>query len=265
MRPLLSALALAVSGVMAGLVAAVAAKGAGSLTSDFLFTLPAGAGREGGILSVILSTLWLAAGALAFSLPLGVGTALYLVEYAPPGRIVGLIRSLTETLAGVPSILFGLFGFAVFVVRLGWGPSLLSGSATLAVMLLPTVIRTSEEAVAAVPQELREGAAALGAARWDAIRRIVLPQAAPGILTGALLALGRAVGETAAVLLTAGTDLALPRSPLDPGRPMAVHLYILAGEGLSDGRAYATALALVCGVLFVNIFAHLLLGGRRVR
>lgn len=263
MRPLLTALALAVSGVMVGLVAALAAGGAGSLTLDFLFSLPARAGREGGILSVILSTLWLAAGALALALPLGLGTALYLVEYARPGRLVRLIRSLIETLAGVPSILFGLFGFSVFVVRLGWGPSLLAGSATLALMLLPTVIRTSEEAVAAVPQELREGAAALGATRWEAVCRIVLPQAAPGILTGALLALGRAVGETAAVLLTAGTDLALPRSPLDPGRPMAVHLYILAGEGLDDGRAHATALALVCGVLLVNTLAHLLLDGRR--
>ncbi|BAD39222.1 phosphate ABC transporter permease PstA [Symbiobacterium thermophilum] len=265
MRPLLSALALAVTGVMVGLLAALAAGGAGSLTPEFLFTLPAAAGREGGILPAILSTLWLAAGSLALALPLGVGTALYLAEYAPPGRWVAAIRSLTETLAGVPSILFGLFGFSVFVVRLGWGPSLLAGSATLALMLLPTVIRTSEEAVAAVPQELREGAAALGATRWDAVRRIVLPQAAPGILTGALLALGRAAGETAAVLLTAGTDLALPRSPLDPGRSMAVHLYLLAGEGLSDGRAHATALALVCGVMVLNALAQLLMGGRRDR
>nr|PZN72077.1 MAG: phosphate ABC transporter permease PtsA [Bacillota bacterium] len=263
MRALLTALALAVTGVMAGLVAALAAGGARTLTLQFLFTLPAAAGREGGILPAVVSTGWLAAGALALALPLGVGTALYLQEYAAPGRLLGFLRSLTETLAGVPSVLFGLFGFSVFVVRLGWGPSLAAGSATLALMLLPTIIRTSEAAVAAVPRELREGAAALGATRWDAIRRIVLPQAAPGILTGALLALGRATGETAAVLLTAGTDLALPRSPLDPGRPMAVHLYLLAGEGLSDGRAHATALALICGVMLVNALAQLLMGGRR--
>ncbi|MEW8979139.1 MAG: phosphate ABC transporter permease PstA [Symbiobacterium sp.] len=259
MRPLLGALALAVSATMIGLVALLVVQGAGNLTWEFLFTMPSRAGREGGILPALLSTLWLAAGAMALALPLGLGTALWLVEYAPPGRFVGAVRTLTEALAGVPSILFGLFGFALFVVRLGWGPSLLAGSATLALMLLPTIIRTSEEAVAAVPRSLREGAAALGATRWDAIRLVVLPQAAPGILTGAMLALGRAVGETAAVLLTAGTDLSIPRSPLDSGRSMAVHLYLLAGEGLSDGRAHATALALVAGVLLLNGLANWLM------
>jgi len=265
MRPLLAGLALLVSGMMVGLVALLAVRGGGSLTFEFLFSLPTRAGREGGILPVLLATFWLAAGALATALPLGVGTALYLTEYARPGPLVGAIRALTEALAGVPSILFGLFGFAVFVVRLRWGPSLLAGSATLALMLLPTVIRTSEAALTAVPQALREGAAALGATRWDAIRLVVVRQAAPGILTGALLALGRAVGETAAVLLTAGTDLAPPRSPLDPGRPMAVHLYLLASEGLSEGRAYATALALVCASLLFNAVANAALRGGQAR
>jgi phosphate transport system permease protein len=175
------------------------------------------------------------------------------------------MRSLIEVLAGVPSILFGLFGLSVFVVRLGWGPSILSGSLTLALMLLPTIIRTSEEALLAVPQALREGAAALGATRWQAVRRVLLRQAAPGILTGAMLALGRAVGESAAVLLTAGLDLTLPLSPLEPGRPLAVHLYILAGEGLEDGRAYATALALAGSALLFNLVATALMKGGRVR
>ncbi len=259
LKALLTALAMLVTGLLAGLLALLLLRGAGDLTLHFLLGIPTRAGREGGILPVLAATAWLAGGSMAIALPLGIGTALYLREYAPPAHIVSVLRALTETLAGVPSILFGLFGFALFVVRLGWGWSLLSGSATLALMLLPTIIRTSEEALAAVPLALREGAAALGATRWQAVARVTLRQAAPGIMTGAVLALGRALGETAAVLLTAGSDLALPLSPFDPGRSMAVHLYILATEGLSDGRAYATALALVVAVLAVNLSANFLL------
>lgn len=260
MKAVLSFLALAVAGVLAAIIGLLVARGAGALSLDFLLDMPARAGREGGILSVLAATGYLVAGALAVALPVGVATALFLQEYAPPGRAVRAIRALTEALAGVPSIIFGLFGFSLFVIRLGWGWSLAAGSATLGLMVLPTVVRTSEEALASVSRELREGAAALGATRWETIRRVVLPPAAPGILTGAMLALGRAFGETAAVLLTAGSDLGMPTSPLNPGRPMAVHLYILATEGLSEGRAWATALALVVGVLGVNLAANLLLG-----
>ncbi|HYG59091.1 MAG TPA: phosphate ABC transporter permease PstA [Symbiobacteriaceae bacterium] len=265
MKAALSALTLLVTGVLAGLLALLAVKGAGSLTVDFLLGMPVRAGREGGILPVLVSTGYLVGGALAMALPLGVGTALYLQEYAAGSRLVGAVRSLTEALAGVPSVLFGLFGFSLFVIRLGWGWSLLSGSVTLALMVLPTMVRTAEEAFGAVPRELKEGAAALGATRWEVIRRVVLRAAAPGILTGAILALGRALGETAAVLLTAGSHLGMPASPLDPGRSMAVHLYILASEGLSDGRAYATALALTAGVLAVNVAANMIMawGHRR--
>lgn len=259
MKAILSALALMVCGILFGLLALLFIKGAGYLTLDFLWDLPARAGREGGIRPVLTATGLLVGGALTLALPLGVGTALYLQEYAARSRGVALIRTLTEALAGIPSIIFGLFGFSLFVIRLGWGWSLASGSATLALMLLPTIIRTAEEALAAVPTELREGAAALGATRWQRVRRVVLRQAAPGILTGAILALGRALGETAAVLLTAGSDLGMPASPLEPGRSMAVHLYILATEGLSDGRAYATALTLVLAVLAVNLTANLVM------
>lgn len=259
MRAVLSALAVVVVGVLAAIVGLVVVRGTPALNAGFLLDLPAKAGREGGILPVLVSTGWLVGGALLLALPLGVGTALYLQEYAAGGRLVGAVRSLTEALAGVPSVIFGLFGFSLFVIRLGWGWSLLSGSATLALMLLPTVIRTAEEALGGVPRELREGARALGATRWESIVRVVLKQAAPGILTGAILALGRALGETAAVLLTAGSDLGLPAGPADPGRSMAVHLYILATEGLSEGRTYATALVLVLSVLAVNLTANLLL------
>jgi len=259
MRAVLSGLALLVAGVLVGLAGLLVARGAGGLTGEFLLSMPARAGREGGILPVIVATLWLTGGALAAALPLGIGTAAYLQEYAAPGKLVGILRTLTEALAGVPSILFGLFGFSLFVIRLEWGWSLAAGSATLALMVLPTIIRTAEEAIAAVPRELREAAAALGATRWEVTRRVVLRHALPGLLTGAILALGRAAGETAAVLLTAGSHLGLPTSPTDPGRSMAVHLYILATEGLSESRTYATALVLLLAVLGVNLLANLIL------
>jgi phosphate transport system permease protein len=259
MKAILSALALLVMGLFVGLVGLLVVRGASGLSLDFLFTLPARAGREGGILPVLVSTVYLVGGALGFSVPIGLGTALYMQEYAQQGAMVRAVRTLTEALASLPSILYGLFGFSLFVIHLHWGWSLASGSVTLALMILPTMIRTAEESLASVSRELREGAAALGATRWQTSWRIVLRVAAPGILTGAILGMGRALGETAAVLLTAGSDLGMPTSPLGAGRSLAVHLYILASEGLSDERAYATALALVLGVLVVNITANLLL------
>lgn len=259
MKAILSALALLIVGLMAGLVGLLIVRGAPSLSLSFLLGQPRLAGEEGGILPVIIATGYLVGGALLLALPLGVGTALYLQEYAPDGRPLAALRSLIEALSGVPSVIFGLFGFGLFVIRLDWGWSLASGCCTLALMVLPTMIRTAEEALYAVPGLLREGAAALGATRWETIRRVALPQAAPGILTGAILALGRALGETAAVLLTAGSNLHLPASVWDTGRSLAVHLYILGTEGLSEGRAYATALVLVIGVAAVNLTANLLL------
>lgn len=256
MKAILTAVALTVLGLLLGILGAIAARGAGGLDSAFLLTMPSRAGREGGILPVLASTGLLVGGALALAVPVGVAAALWLREFAAPGPAVRLMRCLTAALAGVPSILFGLFGFALFVVRLGWGWSLASGSATLALMLLPTIMQTTEAAMAAVPDEWREGAIALGATPERTLLRISLPAAAPGILTGVILALGRALGESAAVLLTAGSSLAMPRSLLDPGRSMAVHLYILATEGLSDSRTYATALLLAAGVLAVNLAAE---------
>jgi phosphate transport system permease protein len=259
-RVVLSGVALVVTGLLVALLGLLVVRGSPGLSLEFLLGLPARAGREGGIVPVLLSTVWLVGGALLVALPVGIGAALYLQEYAAPGPQLRLLRTLIEALAGVPSIIFGLFGFSLFVIRLGWGWSLAAGSLTLAFMLLPTVIRTAEEALAAVARDLREGALALGALRWQMIRRVVLPVAAPGIATGAVLATGRALGETAAVLLTAGTDLGMPSSPLEPGRSMAVHLYLLAAEGLSEPRAYTTALLLVGAVLAFNVAANLLAG-----
>lgn len=248
-------LVLAVAGVLAGLLGHVLLHGWGALDWAFLAALPGRAGREGGVLPMLVATVWLVLGAVLAVAPVGIGAALWLCEYAPPGRLVALMRAMTEALAGVPSIVFGLFGFSLFVVRLGWGWSLAAGSATLGLMILPTVVRTAEEAVQAVPRSLREGALALGATRWEMVRRVVLPAAAPGIATGLVLGAGRAMGETAAVLLTAGSDPGMPLSPLDPGRSLSVHLYILATEGLSSTRAYATATVLLGAVLAVNTAA----------
>ncbi len=252
----LLALAAAVTvAILLALLLYVLVKGLPLVSWEFLTEMPRRMGRLGGIYPTIIGTLYLSAVSLAVAGPVGVAAAVYLAEYAPPGRLTRLYRFGTETLAGVPSIIFGLFGFATFVIflRLGW--SVLSGGLTLALMILPTVIRTAEEALKAVPYAYREGSLALGATRWQTTWHVVLPSALPGILTGLLLGLGRAVGETAAVLLTAGSSLTIPFSPLDPARTMSIHLYILAVEGISLERAYATAAVLVVTILLLNLLA----------
>lgn len=254
-RGLLWAAAAVTTAILLSLLLYVLAKGLPLVSWEFLTALPRRMGRLGGIWPTVVGTLYLAGVALVVAAPVGVAAAVYLAEYAPPGRLTRLYRFGTETLAGVPSIIFGLFGFATFVIlfRLGW--SVLSGGLTLALMILPTLIRTAEEALKAVPRAYREGSLALGATRWQTVWRVVLPSALPGILTGLLLGLGRAVGETAAVLLTAGSSLAVPASPLDSARAMSVHLYILAVEGISLERAYATASVLIITVLALNLLA----------
>ncbi|RYD04737.1 hypothetical protein N752_12485 [Desulforamulus aquiferis] len=173
--------------------------------------------------------------------------------------MVKVIRFATETLAGIPSIIFGLFGFAFLVLFMGFSWSLLSGGLTLAFMVLPTIVRTSEEAIKSVPLSFREGSMALGATKWQTVWKIVLPSALPGILTGIILSMGRAVGETAAVILTAGSSLNIPASIMDPGRTMSVHLYILAMEGISMEKAYATAAVLIILIFVINSLANLIM------
>jgi phosphate transport system permease protein len=199
---------------------------------------------------------------IACALPLGVGTAIYLVEYTREGRLTRAIRFGSECLAGVPSIIFGLFGFVLFVITFGFGWSVLSGGLTLALMTLPIIIRTSEEALKAVPAAYREVAMSLGASKWQAIAGVVLPAALPGILTGLILALGRAVGETAAVIFTAGSNL--PHRTLsslfDGTRTLSVHFYQLAREGISADHAYASAAILVLAISVINLGSSLALG-----
>ncbi len=233
----------------------VLVRGVGQIDWDFLTQNPRQAGKMGGIRSTIIGTAYLTAVALAIATPIGVAAAIYLTEYVKQSPFVRLIRFGTEALAGIPSIVFGLFGYSLFVEKLHWGWSVRSGGATLALMVLPFIIRTSEEAIKAVPRSYREGSLALGATQWQTIRRVVLPSAIPGIMTGVILAIGRAVGETAAVLLTAGSPVFAPTSLSDPARSMAVHLYYLASENLSMERSYGTAAVLVFLILGINVLA----------
>jgi phosphate transport system permease protein len=229
------------------------------LNIDFFLQTPRQMGRAGGIFSTIVGTIALTLVALVIATPLGVGTAIFLREYTRESRVSRMIRFGTDCLAGVPSIIFGLFGFVFFVIFLRMGWSILSGGLTLATMILPTIICTAEEAVKAVPYSYREVSFALGGTRWQTIRKMVLPNAIPGILTGVLLGVGRSVGETAAVILTAGSSFLTPDSIFSPIRTMAVHFYILAREGISMEMAYATGAALILLILAINTAANWLM------
>lgn len=231
-------------------------RGVPHITWEFLSQEPIMMGKEGGILPVIVGTIYVTFVAVVIATPIGVAGAIYFTEYAKEGKIIKVIRFFTEVLAGIPSIIFGLFGFAFFVIQLGMGWSIISCGLTLAVMILPTIIRSTEEALKTVPQAYREGSLAVGATKWYTIIKVVLPCCHNGIMTGVILGLGRAVGETAAVMLTVGGALNMPISILDSTRTMALHLYILASEGISDQKTYATAALLIIIVLIINTAAN---------
>lgn len=209
----------------------------------------------------IVNTMMMTLLTLLVAVPIGVCSAVYLVEYAKRGsRLVKLIRLTTETLTGVPSIVYGLFGYLLFVVTLKWGYSLLAGAFTLAIMVLPVIICTTEEALQAVPDAYREGSYGLGAGRLRTIFRVVIPSAVSGILAGIILAVGRIVGETAALLFTAGTTATAPDNLFSSARTLAVHMYCLMGEGFYTNQAYATAVVLLLMVLGINGLADFLAG-----
>ena len=200
-----------------------------------------------------VNTLIMTVLSLAIAIPFGLFTAVYLVEYAKRGnRFVELIRLTAETLSGIPSIVYGLFGLLFFVTYLGWGYSLIAGAATLSIIILPLIMRTTEEALKSVPDTYREASFGLGAGRLRTIFRIVLPAAVPGILAGVILAVGRIVGETAALIYTAGTVAQMPESIMSSGRTLALHMYTLSSEGLHTNEAYATAVVLLLLVLGIN-------------
>ena len=201
----------------------------------------------------LINTVWMTVLALVIAVPLGIFAAIFLVEYAGKGnRFVDVIRLTTETLQGIPSIVYGLFGMLFFVTKLKWGLSLLSGAFTLAIMILPLIMRTTEESLKSVPESYREGSFGLGAGKLRTIFRIVLPAAVPGILAGVILAIGRVVGETAALMYPAGTVAQIPDSIMGSGRTLALHMYVLSNEGLHTDKAYATAGILLVLVIGIN-------------
>lgn len=201
----------------------------------------------------IINTVMMVLLVLVFAVPVGAGAAIYLVEYAKKGnKLVKVVRVTTETLQGIPSIVYGLFGYLFFAVFLGWGYTFLGGALTLAVMILPLIMRTTEEALLAVPDSFREGSFGLGAGKLRTIFMIILPSAVPGIVSGIILGIGRVVGETAALMFTAGTIAKVPGSLMDSGRTLAVHMYALLSEGLYMEQAYAAAVVLIVLVLIIN-------------
>ena len=237
-------------------------QGLPGITLEFLSDRPRSMGKAGGIFPIIISTLYATAIALMISCPVGIGAAVFFKEYSGGGRIVQAIRIFTEVLAGIPSIVFGLFGYAFFVVFLGFGWSVLSGGLTLFLMILPTIVRSTEESLETVPLSFREGSLSVGATRWQTTVHVVLPCCVKGIVTGVILGLGRAVGETAALMLTMGGALRLPLSPFDAGRTMSMHMYMLTSEGISQEKAFATAGLLILIILAINTAANLI--GKRV-
>jgi len=237
-------------------------KGASAISWSFLTTMPSGGMREGGIFPAIVGTLWLVAGTIIVALPLGVAAAIYLTEYAKRGPLTRIIRLAIVNLAGVPSVVYGLFGLGVFVYLLKLGTSVIAGALTLAVMVLPVIITTAEEALLSVPMSFREASLGLGATKWQTVWQIVLPGALPGIITGGILGIGRAAGETAPILFTAAAFFLprLPHSIFDQVMALPYHLYAMTTQvpNAPDSMRYGTALTLIALVLALNLGASAL-------
>lgn len=244
--------------VLLAIIFYILIKGIPQINWQFLTQIPRNMGRSGGISSTIVGTLLLTLVAVVIAAPFGIGTAFYLTEYTREGRITRIIRFSAESLAGIPSIVYGLFGYIFFVTYLKLGWSVLSGGLTLAIMILPTIIRTSEESIRSVPRLYREVGFSLGGTKWQTITRAVFPSAFPGIANGIILSIGRCVAETAAVILTAGSALRMPNSLLSPTRTMAVHFYILAREGISMEKAFGTAALLIIIIFMINVVFNML-------
>lgn len=244
-------------------------KGAPAISLEFLTGFPSDGMRAGGILPAILGTLYLTLGTAVFSVPLGIGAAIYLAEYAPESRWTRVIRIAIQNLAGIPSVVYGLFGLGIFVIFLKFGTSILAASLTLSIMTLPVIISTSEEALRAVPNSFRVVSTSLGATRWQTIRRIILPQSLPGVITGVILGLERAAGETAPILFT-GAAFFLPRlpsSPMDPTMALPYHLFVISTQvpGMPIKIQYGTALVLLVFVLIMNIIASVIRSRARAK
>ena len=250
--------ALLVMAILLFIIIYILVKGLPMLNWGFLTEIPRNMGRDGGVASTIVGTLMVTFVAVCIATPFGIGTAFYLAEYTRENIITKIIRFCAQSLAGIPSIVYGLFGFIFFVIILQMGWSILSGGLTLAFMILPTIIRTSEEAILTVPDIYRDVSFSLGATKWQTISRVIFPSAIRGIVNGIILSVGRCVAETAAVSLTAGSALRMPTSIFSPTRTMAVHFYILAREGISMENAYGTAALLIILIFIINVVANML-------
>jgi phosphate transport system permease protein len=251
------------------IVGYIVVKGAPAISWQFLTAFPREGMKAGGIGPAILGTIYLTIGTAIFSVPLGLGAAIYLSEYAPNNRWTRLIRLSIVNLAGIPSVVYGLFGVGLFVLFLHFGTSILAGSLTLSIMTLPVIISTAEEALRAVPQSFRVVSASLGGTKWQAIQRIILPQALPGILTGIILGLERAAGETAPILFTAASFFLprLPGSPLDATMALPYHLFVISTQvpGMPISIQFGTALVLLVFVLSMNMVATVIRSRARAR
>lgn len=242
--------------VLIALLAYITYRGLPVISWKFISSWPEGLEMRGGIFPTIVATFYLTILSGLIVSPIAIGGAVYLTEYQRQGRIIRLIRFAADSLASVPSIVYGIFGYAFFVVFLGLGWSMLSGALTLSLMILPVILRATEEAIMAVPRGFREASYALGATRWETIRKIVLRSAAGRIVTGIILGMGRAFGETAAVIYTAGMAINAPLFPTEGGRNMTSHLYLLAVEGISMDVAFGTAFLLCFFILLFNFAAR---------
>lgn len=239
-------------------------RGIGIISWEFLTSMPKNGMTEGGILPAILGSFYLVTGAILMATPLGVFAAIYMTEYAKKGKMIRIIRIGVNNLAGVPSVVFGLFGLSVFVKYFNFGVSILSGSLTLAIVILPTIIRASEEALMSVPDEYRSSSLALGATKWQTIKNVVLPASLPGILTGCILGVGRVAGETAPIIYTAATffSMRLPKSAFSEVMALPYNIYALVTTGTFPQKqvpiAYGTAVVLLALVLMINLIAILM-------
>ncbi len=243
--------AIFTAAVLVCIIVYILIKGVPNLSPD-LFALEYNS-ENVSLFPALVNTVTMTLVSLLIAVPLGVFSAVYLVEYAKRGnKLVTAVRITTETLSGIPSIVYGLFGSLLFVAKLKWGYSMLAGAFTLAIMILPLIMRTTEEALKSVPDSYREGSFGLGAGKLRTVFRIVLPSAVPGILAGVILAVGRIVGETAALIFTAGTVAQIPKNLMGSGRTLSVHLYALWNEGLAAEQAYATAVVLLVIVVLIN-------------
>jgi phosphate transport system permease protein len=244
-------------------------EGGPAISWEFLSQMPTNGMRSGGILPAIIGTLYLTLGTAVFAVPLGIGAAIYLAEYAPESRWTHLIRLAIINLAGIPSVVYGLFGFGLFVIFLRFGTSILAASLTLSIMTLPVIISATEEALRSVPQSFRIVSISLGGSRWETVRRVVLPQALPGILTGVILGLERAAGETAPILFTGAAFFLprLPHSPLDATMALPYHIFVISTQvpGMPIQVQYGTVLVLLVFVLGMNLIANAIRSRARAR